>query len=217
MDSSFGAGNFLNNNKSAPQDVYNLDAEYSRAIVDTPLRFSGAVTYELPFGKGKPFINSNKLADYAVGGWQLNVTTVIQSGFPLAIWQNSNQNSVIGTGVQRPNATGTSPETSGNLESRLDGYINALAFSLAPAYTFGNVSRTIPYRGPGTANWDMSLFKTFKIRERLSAQFRAEALNAFNTPQFRGPNTAFGNSNFGKITQQANFPRYLQLGGRIYF
>jgi len=45
----------------------------------------------------------------------------------------------------------------------------------------------------------------------------AEALNAFNTPQFRAPNTAVGNSNFGAITQQANFPRYLQLGGRITF
>jgi len=49
-------------------------------------------------------------------------------------------------------------------------------------------------------------------------QFRAEALKRVSIPpQFRAPNTAVGNSNFGVITQQANFPRYLQLGGRITF
>jgi hypothetical protein len=63
----------------------------------------------------------------------------------------------------------------------------------------------------------MSVFKSFPIGERISFQVRAEALNAFNTPQFRAPNMAFGNANFGKITQQANFPRYLQLGGRLTF
>jgi len=83
--------------------------------------------------------------------------------------------------------------------------------------TFGNTSRTLSYRGPGTANWDFSLFKTISILERFKAQFRAEALNAFNTPLFRGPNIQYGNANFGKITRQANFARYIQLGVRFYF
>lgn len=218
-DSSFGTGNFLNNNPSSgqPQNAYDIGAEYSRSIVDTPNRIAMTVGYELPFGKGKTYLNSNKLLDYAVGGWQLNGVGLYQTGFPLSVYQNSNQNSVIGAGVQRPNATGVSADTSGSLESRLDGYINKAAFSLAPAYTFGNVSRTIPNRGPGMANWDLSLFKTVKITELVSAQFRLEALNAFNTPQFRGPNVQYGNASFGKITAQANFPRYLQLGARFYF
>jgi len=54
-------------------------------------------------------------------------------------------------------------------------------------------------------NWDISVFKSFPVRERITFQFRCRALNAFNTPQFRAPNTAVGNSNFGAITQQANF------------
>ena len=91
------------------------------------------------------------------------------------------------------------------------------AFTAAPAYTFGNAPRTIGCLSPGYENWDISVFKSFPVRERITFQFRAEALNAFNTPQFRAPNTAVGNSNFGAITQQANFPRYLQLGGRISF
>ena len=110
-----------------------------------------------------------------------------------------------------------SPETSGALGSRLDVYINRAAFSQAPQFTPGNLARTIPYRGPGQANWDISLFKDVQFLERLRGQFRAEALNVFNTPQFRAPNTSFGSSAFGFITQQANFPRYIQLGFRMQF
>ena len=76
---------------------------------------------------------------------------------------------------------------------------------------------SITMRGPGQANWDISVFKTFSIAEKYRAQFRAEALNALNTPLFRAPNTAFGNSAFGTVTAQANFPRLIQLGLRFYF
>ena len=79
------------------------------------------------------------------------------------------------------------------------------------------MTRTIPMRGPGQVNWDFSVFKTASITENLKVQFRAEALNAMNTPLFRAPNTAFGNAAFGRITSQANFPRMIQLGMRVYF
>jgi len=71
-------------------------------------------------------------------------------------------------------------------------------------------------RGPGLVNWDGSVFKTFTVFERLRAQFRAEALNMMNTPSFYGPNTTYGNPSFGKITQQSNFSRLIQLGVRFY-
>jgi hypothetical protein len=134
----------------------------------------------------------------------------------LFIYQQ-NQNSAIGALVQRPNATGVSPVVSGSPEDRVNGYINPAAFSLAPAYTFGNVARSIPYYGPGQALWDISLFKSFRVRERFQGQFRAEALNAFNTPDFANPNTQFGSANFGKLVYQANLPRELQLGLRFTF
>ena len=72
-------------------------------------------------------------------------------------------------------------------------------------------------RGPGQANFDMSLFKNFVIREKLKSQFRLEALNAMNTPLFYGPNVSFGSSSFGTITSQANFSRQLQLALRFSF
>jgi hypothetical protein len=66
-------------------------------------------------------------------------------------------------------------------------------------------------------NWDVSIFKTFTFRERIKAQFRAEALNATNTVYFGNPNTTLNNSSFGLITSQINNPRLVQLGTRITF
>ena len=101
----------------------------------------------------------------------------------------------------------------------MNNYIDPAAFSQAPAFTFGNLSRSIGMRGPGQGNWDLSLFKDFKVRERFTGEFRCEALNAFNTPLFANPNTLYTptSASFGKITYQANLPRQLQLGVRLSF
>ncbi len=110
MDNEFASGNFFSGTSALPQNAYNLEAEYSLAVSDTPLRWSNTMTYELPFGKGKKFLSgAGKAVDLAVGGWQINFTNTYQTGFPLAVYENSNQNASIGTGVQRPNATGISP------------------------------------------------------------------------------------------------------------
>ncbi len=219
MDASNAASNTFNGQPSTSQDNHNRAAEYSLAAINTPSRWTTAVNYELPFGKGRAFLSGNRILDLAVGGWAINFQTTMQTGFPLAISQ-SNLNSSIGTSVQRPNATGVSPETSGSVESRLSNYINPAAFSLAPQYTYGNVSRTITERGPGIANIDFSMFKTYSaeiLGADMKAQFRAEVFNLSNTPQFYGPNTTFGSSTFGQITTQANFPRVFQLGVRFFF
>jgi len=204
---------------SQPQNYYDLNSEWSLASVDTPMRFTATWSYALPFGKGKHFWNNNnRLLDYLIGGWQVNGTAIYQTGFPLFVFQQ-NLNSVIGTGEQRPNATGIRAAEPGSVEQRIYGYINPAAFSQAPSFTFGNLSRSIDYRGPGMGNWDASVFKDFKVKERFNGQFRAEALNAFNSPQFANPNTQYApnSSSFGKITYQANLPRQLQLGVRLSF
>jgi hypothetical protein len=158
----------------------------------------------------------SRALDYVVGGWTINTVSVYETGFPLQIYQ-TNLNSAYGYGAQRPNATGVAPGTSGSVEQRLYDYINPAAFSLAPQGTFGNVGRTIPLRGPGEKNWDMSVFKSFIFKERVKAQFRAEALNAFNSPYFYSPNTNYSSGQFGQITGQANFSRQLQLAIRVTY
>jgi hypothetical protein len=217
-ESSAGAGNTLNSGAVAPQNPYNMAAEYAFSNVDSPLRWTTSFSYDLPFGKGKKFVNGgNIIVSNVVGGWSVNATSIFQTGFPLQISQSKNFNSSFGYASQRPNATGISPATSGSLEARLGDYINPAAFSQAAEFTFGNLGRTIPLRGPGQANWDMSIFKTFTIKERIKSQFRFEALNALNTPLFYAPNTSFGSSTFGQITQQANFSRELELALRFAF
>jgi hypothetical protein len=219
-DSSFAATNSIQSpGFSAPQNVYDLEAEYSRSVTDTPYRFVAGVIYDLPLGKGERYASGKRWLDEVIGHWQVNVLPTFQAGFPVAIRQTSNPNSSIaGNGVQRPNlVAGTTLGTKGSLYDRLNGYINPAAFTASDAYTFGDAPRTTSLRGPGFENWDISLFKSVPIHERANVQFRAQAFNAFNTPYFAGPNTAFGSANFGKITTQANFPRYLQLGLRIAF
>jgi trimeric autotransporter adhesin len=215
--SSGGAGNFLNAGAAGPQNPYDMASEYGLSNVDSPLRWSTGFTYELPFGRNKKFLTAGKALDYAVGGWSINAVSVYQSGFPIQITQSTNNNSVFGYASQRPSATGTTPVTSGSLESRLSNYINPAAFTTAPRGTFGNLARTLDMRGPGQANWDVSIFKSFSIVEKFKGQFRAEALNAFNTPMFAAPNTSFGSSSFGRITSQVNFSRMMQLGMRFFF
>jgi len=216
-DASFGASNFFTSIPGSPQNSYNLAAEYGWSTTHTPHAVKGSVSYDLPFGKNKAFLNQGALLNQVVGGWQINTVYMFQTGFPLSVFQNQNFNSVFGNGLMRPNKSGFAAATSGRLQDRLDSYLNTAAFTTAPQFTFGNVARTLTTRSPGTINWDLAILKTFTVMERFKGQFRAEATNALNTPQFNGPNTAFGNANFGRITQQANFPRYIQLGVRITY
>jgi len=216
-DNEFGAGtaNALNGLGGAGtggiQNIYNLGAEWALAAADTPLRFTGTWIYQFPFGKGKPYLHDSTLLNWIVGGWTIQGTGILQTGFPLFVTQ-SNLNAGIGGLNQRPNATGVDACYSGSPESRLLSYLNPAAFSAAPAYTFGNVSRDISCRSPGMANWDTGLFKDFSIKERFHAQFRAQAYNTFNTPLFATPITNFGSKTFGQVTYQANVPRELELG-----
>ena len=213
------SGSDVNAGSTGPQKVYDLQSEWGLSIFDATHRLSMTGSYELPFGRGKHFLSSaNRAADLAAGGWILNVVSVYSSGYPLVIKQSTNNNGqYLFSASQRPNATGISTATSGDIGQRIDDWINPAAFSTAPALTFGNVSRTIPLRGPGLANWDISLFKNFTIREGVKAQFRLEGLNAFNTPYFRSPNISLGTTSFGKVLSQGNFPRFVQIGGRLYF
>jgi len=198
------------------QNAYNTKAEWSLATQDAPNRFTAGATYELPFGKGKPFLKSNRILTLLAGGWSANAIGILQTGFPLSVTQPNN-NSVIGASFQRPNATGVSPETSGSTDERINGWLNPAAFSQAPLFTFGNIARFLTVRGPALFNWDASVFKAISFRERIKAQFRAEAFNATNRPYFGNPNTSFTNNQFGVISSQINNARQIQLGARVTF
>jgi hypothetical protein len=234
-DNLYGSTSSLNSSTNGMQDNYDIAKEYARSINDMPNRFTAAISYELPFGHGQQFFSGmNRWLDYAVGAWQFNDEWIDQSGSPLAIKQidlNSNVYGAIGGSTQRPNMVpGVNPCYSGRPEDRIGGpnhenhpYFNINAFTMAPAYTYGNAPRTLACKGPGYDNSDISMFKDFKTFERLSFQFRAEALNAFNTAELGTPDTTITgvaqgqNASTGSIGSSLGFGRIIQIGGRITF
>jgi Carboxypeptidase regulatory-like domain/TonB dependent receptor len=219
------------------QDPYNLRAERSASVFDIPHIFQASFVYELPVGSGRKFGNQlHPIVNGIIGGWQVNGIVRINSGRPLIpLLLNT---AAIPTFGQRPILTGTLQRASGPPENFTDSgtsYFSNASFSnttgdnvgvlqdtatVAP-FTFGNAPRTITsVRQPGAENADMSIFKEFaisKLREGMHLEFRAEAFNVFNHPQFQGPDAIVGDSNFGVITSTVNNPRELQLALKLYF
>jgi len=199
------------------QDNYNIRAERSLALYDTPHRAVISYIVDLPFGKGQPIGGDlTGAVSKAVSGWGVNGVTTFQSGNPLPISVAVNQNG-FGAG-QRPNRTGVSADVSGSAQDRLNMWFNPAAFSLPGPWAFGNSSRTLPdVRSHGIANYDFTIFKNTQVTERVGIQFRTEIFNLFNRVQFGYPGTALGNPQFGVISGQANTPRLVQLALRLIF
>ncbi len=227
MDSQFLQGSSLNVGANGPQNFYNINGaggEYALAVNDVPHRFTFGGSWDLPFGKGRAYLNTNRLLDLLVGGYQANMTFVAQDGGPVPLQLNTNQNSSpLGTATQRPNLIAGVPLcTSGSVQSRLTSFFNPAAFAATQPGVgqFGNAPRTTgACRAPGSRNADISVFKEFQF-ERVHFRFQAEALNAFNTPLFalNSNGLKLGNSQFGTVNTSAiNFPRLISLGGRISF
>jgi trimeric autotransporter adhesin len=227
-DSNFGTTSSLNTGQNGPQDIYNLKAEYARAINNIPHRFTFGGTYQLPFGRGRKYLSSNRWVDLLVGGWNVNTTFVGQSGGPIPVRMSTNGNSSAGTGSQRPNLVpGVSPCTKGSVQARMgqkgqQGYLNLAAFADPGNGVNGNAPRTLPgCSAPAFRNVDASLFKQIHT-ERATFEFRSEFMNLLNTPQFAIPNGNLAwsptSTSFGVVSTNAiNFPRLITLGGKIVF
>jgi hypothetical protein len=212
-----------NAGRNAPrQNIYNRRGDRSVSANDISQRFVFSGIYELPFGRRRRLGSGwNPLLEAALGGWQLNGILTLQTGFPLNVLNGANTtlgSASAGNESLRPNNNGRSAKLEGPVESRLNRYFDTSVFSPAAPFTFGNTGRTLPdVRGPGVRNVDFSLFKNFRIKERVTAQLRGEAFNATNTVQFGLPNTTLNSNQFGRITSQANSPRQLQVGLKLAF
>jgi hypothetical protein len=248
-DNFFGAASAFTdslNSTSGPQDNFNLKKEYARAINNIPNRFTVSGSYDLPIGRGKAlFGNMPRILDYLIGGYEINTVSILQNGGPLSLTQTdlstvSGTNggvSGFGGNTQRPTLLGGQNACySGAPESRYGTsgtgfYYNTAAFTATPAFTYSSLPRSIKCQGPGYANTDFSVNKTFAFGERVKVQFRAEALNATNTPEFANPGLAFtasqasytatptltNSSTTGIVQGTVGFNRIVQMGGRISF
>jgi len=205
-----GAGGVQNN--------YDISAERSLTLYDTPHRAVISYIVDLPFGKGQRFGASMAgVPSKLISGWGINGVTTFQSGNPLPIGVAVNTTNSFGGG-QRPNRTGQSANSDGSAQSRVGRWFNTSAFVAPGSFTFGNSSRTMPdARSHGISNFDFSLFKNTQITERVGLQFRTEIFNLFNRVRFGYPGTALGNPQFGVISGQFNDPRLVQFALRLLF
>ncbi|HXJ41537.1 MAG TPA: hypothetical protein VNH18_19820, partial [Bryobacteraceae bacterium] len=96
----------------------------------------------------------------------------------------------------------------------LSGCITTAAFELPAQYTYGTAGRNLLH-GPHLFDMDLSIAKNFPISERLRFQFRAEAFNVWNSPQFNNPAAVFATSSFGNITSTSIENREIQFAGRF--
>lgn len=186
-------------------------------------RTVASVVYELPFGKGKRFLNDiNRAADLFVGGWQINSISSWMSGVPRIV--SSPNGTTLAFVSQRADATGVGIYSSVNGVTPREGFdsnngrrlwLNPAAFRQTAPLKFGTSGRNI-IDGPAWWNFDLSAFKNFPITERVNLQLRGEAFNGFNNVQFFPADLNVASPNFGTL-QGANRPRVMQVALRLSF
>ena len=204
------------------QDFYFLNYERSTLATDIRHRIVGTVAWDLPVGRGKRFGGDIPgWANQIVGGWELTAIVDVYSGFPLSM-------TVTGApafaGTRPMKVPGINPETSGSVDHRLggagqiQGYLNPSAFTVPLSFQLGNVPRSwAGARGPANFDDNASVIKRFPIHEQIGLEFRAEAFNVLNKPNFGLPNAQLNSSTFGQITSQYNLPRNVQLALKLQF
>ncbi len=195
-----------------------------------------------------PFFRKTGLKHALIGGWQYSGIATFATGTPLTITNgttygdNAGVGNAVGTGsypllIGNPSAN-VPPQSALNSGSYSKFAYNPGAFALPTGLTFGDTGRN-SLRNPGRVNFDMALFKHFAIKESMAFEFRAEAFNIFNHPEWAGysgsmscaggPNNSAGDSSCLLSSAQggsganlfemssAHLARILQLGAKFIF
>ena len=187
---------------------YNRALEKGRANYDIRHRFVSVLTYELPFGKGRKFMNQGGVVDAILGGWDFAYTQTFQSGPPFTVGFAGSPNIYL-PGNSRPNLVpGVDPVTPNwNIgEHRFPTqaqvpYLNAAAFAYPASFTPGTMGRNI-LEAPGLTWPQFSLSKQWNIMERMRFILRWDSNNPFKSPNFGGPDSTFNRNNlanFGRV------------------
>jgi hypothetical protein len=178
----------------------------------------GQAVYQLPFGKGKKYLNNNAIVDETVGGWQLSGTLQLQSGTPITpimLVDNSNASFDSNNGSsyahqQFPNVVGNvkASGTSGSTNE----WFNVGAFSDPGAYTYGDAHRNMVF-GPKLTAINASLHKVFPIWGNVKLDFFANCTNFPNHPSFGDPDGNIDNGNPANPTDHGQI-NSTTVGGR---
>ncbi len=217
-DNSAAAVTYLGPSSGTYADQYNPGLQWAISPQDVSRTVVGSFLYELPVGKGKTFANNApRFANLMITGWAVNGILSFSTGTPIIIG-GANVNTGLKTVYgEPPDNNGTSAAIS---NPNIYRWFNTSVFSNPAAFTIGNAGRTLPdVRNPGVTSADLSLFKNnyFGNENRYNVQFRLEAFNALNHPQFAGPDTNINDTTFGVISSTAVSPRQVQLALKFLF
>ena len=169
------------------QNSFVPSANYGNSNFDIRNAFRGYAIYELPFGRGRQFVNSSAPLDAVIGGWQLAGTLILQDGQPFTPVMASGTNSYSLAG----NNFNWFPNVIGNPRLQHRGpnqWFNEAAFAVPAPGTFGDERRN-QLTGPGFEQVNLGLGKTFHFTEGINVELRADANNAFNHPTLGLPTT----------------------------
>jgi len=198
------------------QDMADLRAE--RGLIDNNLAGYVVISgiWDLPYGRGRRFgAHLNRVLNVLVGDWSLQGIETFTTGHPFNVTVNGDPANAAET--DRANVVGNWRSVPGG--STLHEWFNTAAFQPNAPYTFGDLGRNVLI-GPRYENIDCALEKQgtlFKIKEQpWNLQFRWEAFNVLNHPNFQFPGGAVATPTFGQITA-ADDPREMQVALKVVF
>jgi hypothetical protein len=212
-----------------PQNSDCIRCERGLSSFDVRHRVVGSVLYDLPVGAGRKWSSRYAVVNGVVGGWEAGAIVTLQTGVPGTLTIGGVDNAATSDGgYDRPNSTGVSPYLSNPTPSR---WLNPAAYTEAAPGFFGNVGRNT-IEGPHIVNIDGEVHKQFKMpfNENHTLQFRIEAFNAVNHPNWGMPNLNIlagpvfpgqpgtsAHQSFGTINSTQTAMRQVQLGLKYTF
>jgi hypothetical protein len=196
---------------NVPQNVRNIfdeSGEWAHSSFDHRHQIVASAVYELPF-----FAGAGGLTEAFLGGWRLNGIFTAQSGAPFTINLAVDRANVGAGPAQRPDQLRDPNLPRGDRTP--DQWFNTSAFALPAPFAFGSAQRNSVI-GPGFADVDLVIAKTWTLAGRSQLEFRWEVFNLLDRANFDIPNRTFGTSNFGRIFSAKN-SREMQFGLRAAF
>jgi hypothetical protein len=191
-----------------PQSVTLFKQSRGPSGFDVKHRFVTSYVWDLPFGQGHALASGGILKP-VLENWQFSGIITLSTGRPFTVFLNTGVNNGA---PSWPNRIGD-----GKLDNPgPDLWFDINDFVAPPPNTYGNSGRGVLY-APGTQTVDVSLSRTFPIKDRIRLQFRAEAFNLFNTPQFGFPNQNIGAPTAGRITTTIGDNRSMQFALKLDF
>ena len=197
-----------------------IRCDYGRATLDRAHVFTANYVYSLPW-----YRSQEGFAGHALGGYEVSGIITVNSGLPLTVLAQRNRGDPAAIGLNSSGAPNNGspasprPNQVGNPNSgpkSWDEFFDTSAFQdVSVAGASGNERRGA-VNGPGLWRYDMALMKNTRLTETLNLQFRAEAFNLFNHPNFSTIGTTLGLATYGKVTNTRD-PRILQLALKLTF